>query len=166
MTDITNSTNMTESTNSSSFIENAGKLITRLYSKIDLAAPIANLAIRLWVANVFFKAGLLKLNSWDSTMYLFENEYDVPFLPAEFAAILGTTIELTFPVLLALGLAGRFGAFVLFAFNIMAVISYPELNPAGIRDHQVWGIMLLVPLLYGPGKISIDHWIRKKFGPK
>jgi len=148
------------------FISNAGFFITRLYSKIDLAAPLANLAIRLWVANVFFKSGLLKLNSWDSTLYLFENEYAVPLLPPEFAAVLGTTIELAFPVLLALGLAGRFGAFVLFMFNIMAVISYPDLNAAGIRDHQVWGIMLLVPLLYGPGKISIDYWINKKFGMK
>lgn len=148
------------------FIGNAGNLITRIYSKIDIAAPIANLAIRLWVANVFFKSGLTKIKSWDSTLYLFENEYDVPLLPAEFAAMMGTAIELFFPVLLALGLAGRFGAFVLFLFNIMAVISYPDLNPAGIRDHQVWGIMLLVPLLYGPGKISIDHWINKKFGPK
>jgi len=145
-------------------IGNAGNFITRLYSKIDLAAPLANLAIRLWVANVFFKSGLLKINSWDSTMYLFENEYDVPLLPAEFAAALGTSIELFFPVLLALGLAGRFGAFVLFLFNIMAVISYPDLNAAGIRDHQVWGIMLLVPLLYGPGKLSIDYFIKKKFG--
>lgn len=148
------------------FIENTGNVITRIYSKIDLAAPVANLAIRLWVANVFFKSGMLKINSWDSTMYLFENEYDVPILPAEFAAMTGTAIELFFPVLLALGLAGRFGAFVLFIFNIMAVISYPDLNPAGIRDHQVWGIMLLVPLLYGPGKISIDHFIKTKFGPK
>lgn len=149
-----------------SFIENASAIISKVYSKIDLAAPLANLAIRLWVANVFFKAGLTKIKSWDSTMYLFENEYDVPILSPEFAAMLGTTIELIFPVLLALGLAGRFGAFVLFLFNIMAVISYPDLNAAGIRDHQVWGIMLLVPLLYGPGKLSIDHWINKKFGAK
>ena len=120
----------------------------------------------IFVANVFFKSGLLKINSWDSTMYLFENEYDVPLLPAEFAAMLGTAVELIFPVLLALGLAGRFGAFVLFMFNIVAVISYPDLNAAGIRDHQVWGIMLLVPLLYGPGKLSIDHLIKKKFGAR
>ena len=147
-----------------SMVENLGKLISRIYAKIDLAAPLANLAIRLWVANVFFKAGLTKIKSWDSTMYLFENEYDVPLLSPEFAAMMGTTIELVFPVLLALGLAGRFGAFVLFIFNIMAVISYPDLNAAGIRDHQVWGIMLLVPLLYGPGKLSIDHFIKTKFG--
>ena len=157
---------MTDSATTQPAIERASDIITKIYAKMDLAAPIANLAIRLWVANVFFKSGLLKINSWDSTMYLFENEYDVPLLPAEFAAMLGTAVELIFPVLLALGLAGRFGAFVLFMFNIMAVISYPHLNAAGIRDHQVWGIMLLVPLLYGPGKLSIDHLIKKKFGAR
>lgn len=156
---------MTNNTATQKAIDKASDTITSIYSKIDLASPIANLAIRLWVANVFFKSGLTKIKSWDSTMYLFENEYDVPLLPTEFAAMLGTTIELIFPVLLALGLAGRFAAFVLFTFNIMAVISYPDLNAAGIRDHQVWGIMLLVPLLYGPGKLSIDHFINKKFGP-
>jgi putative oxidoreductase len=155
---------MTDNTMTPSMIDKASCIITSVYSKIDLAAPIANLTIRLWVANVFFKSGMLKLNSWDSTMYLFENEYDVPLLPSEFAAMLGTAVELIFPILLVFGLAGRFGAFVLFMFNILAVVSYPDLNAAGIRDHQVWGIMLLVPFLYGPGKISIDHFIKKKFG--
>ena len=157
---------MTGQPSTASIIDNAGNIITKVYSKIDIASPIANLIIRLWVANVFFKSGLTKIKSWDSTMYLFENEYDVPLLSAEFAAMMGTAVELIFPVLLALGLAGRFGALVLFMFNIMAVISYPDLNAAGIRDHQVWGIMLLVPLLYGPGKLSIDHFIKTKFGPK
>lgn len=157
---------MTGQPSTASIIDNAGNIITKVYSKIDIASPIANLIIRLWVANVFFKSGLTKIKSWDSTMYLFENEYDVPLLSAEFAAMMGTAVELIFPVLLALGLAGRFGALILFMFNIMAVISYPDLNAAGIRDHQVWGIMLLVPLLYGPGKLSIDHFIKTKFGPR
>jgi len=157
---------MTVENTGPSFIENVGAKIIKLYTKIDMAAPIANLAIRLWVANVFFKSGLTKIKTWDSTLYLFENEYSVPLLPPEFAAMMGTTVELFFPVLLTLGLAGRFGAFVLFIFNIIAVISYPDLNAAGLRDHEVWGIMLLVPLLYGPGKISIDYFISKKFGPK
>ena len=157
---------MTGQPSTASIIDNAGNIITKVYSKIDIASPIANLIIRLWVANVFFKSGLTKIKSWDSTMYLFENEYDVPLLSAEFAAMMGTAVELIFPVLLALGLAGRFGALILFMFNIMAVISYPDLNAAGIRNHQVWGIMLLVPLLYGPGKLSIDHFIKTKFGPR
>lgn len=140
----------------------AANHIDVLYQKINGLAPIATLALRLWVANVFFKAGMLKFNSWDSTLYLFENEYHVPLLSPHLAAILGTATELTFPILLALGLAGRFSAFVLFAFNIIAVISYPDLEAAGIRDHQIWGLMLLVPLLQGPGKLSIDALLRWK----
>lgn len=138
--------------------------VRSVYAKLDMLAPISNLIIRLWVANVFFKSGMLKLQSWDSTMYLFEYEYDVPLLSPEVAAVLGTAVELSLPVLLALGLMGRFAAFVLFVFNIIAVISYPELQAAGVQQHQIWGIMLLVPLLYGPGKLSIDYLITKKFG--
>lgn len=39
------------------------------------------LLARCWVALVFFNAGWLKLTSWDSTLYLFEFEYQVPLLP-------------------------------------------------------------------------------------
>ncbi len=137
-----------------------------VYAMLDWLSPVSILAIRLWVAWVFFKSGLLKINSWDTTMYLFENEYAVPLLSPEIAAFMGTAAELSLPVLLALGLAGRFGAIGLFVFNIIAVLSYPDLNAAGVRDHQVWGIMLLVPLLHGPGKLSIDYLLCKKFCPK
>jgi putative oxidoreductase len=75
---------------------------------------------------------------------------------------LGTGTELGFPVLLTFGLLGRFAALSLFLFNIVAVLSYPDLGAAGIEQHKVWGIMLLVCFLHGPGKISIDHWIGKR----
>lgn len=155
---------MNEETQNPNLIEKVLNLVSMVYVKLDVLAPLGNLALRLWVANVFFKSGLTKIKSWDSTMYLFEYEYAVPLLPPETAAMLGTAAELALPVLLVLGLAGRFGAIALFLFNIMAVISYPDLNAAGIRDHQVWGVMLLIPMLMGPGKLSIDHFINKKFG--
>ena len=144
-------------------VEKTMGVVGPVYKKLDYLAPVSILALRLWVAWVFFKSGMLKMGSWDSTLYLFEYEYAVPFLSPEIAAYLGTAAELSLPVLLALGLAGRFGALGLFLFNIMAVISYPDLNPAGVRDHQVWGLMLLVPLLHGPGKLSIDYLITKKW---
>jgi putative oxidoreductase len=125
---------------------------------------VSDLLLRLWVANAFFKAGLVKAQSIDSTILLFTYEYQVPFLSPEVAAYAGTFTELFFPVLLALGLAGRFSAIVLFVFNIVAVISYPGLMDAGIRDHEVWGLMLLVTVLRGPGKLSLDHLIGKKLG--
>ncbi len=147
-----------------SFFQKVSSKVATVYEKIDLLAPISNLIIRLWVANVFWKSGMTKISTWDSTIYLFENEYAVPFLSPEIAAYLATAAELSLPILLALGLAGRPSAFALFIFNIVAVISYPDLNPPGVEDHQVWGIMLLVPLLYGPGKLSLDYLITKKFG--
>jgi putative oxidoreductase len=102
------------------------------------------------------------VQSWDTTLSLFENEYSVPFLPPEVAAYAGTFTELFFPVLLVLGLGARFAAGVLFVFNVVAVISYPDLGEVGLKDHQYWGLLLLVPLLHGPGKVSIDHFIRRR----
>jgi putative oxidoreductase len=136
------------------------RVIIRL---LETLAPIADLAIRLWVANVFFSSGLTKFQTMDSTLWLFENEYAAPLLPPAVAAYLATGVELGFSTLLAVGLAGRFSAGVLFVFNIIAVISYPGLNQAGQLQHLMWGIMLLVPLLHGPGKLSIDYFIRKRY---
>jgi putative oxidoreductase len=82
-------------------------------------------------------------------------------LPTELAAYLGTGVELSMPVLLALGLATRFSALVLFVFNIIAVVSYPSLNEIGIKDHQHWGLLLLVPLFHGAGRLSLDYLIEK-----
>lgn len=132
---------------------------------MEFAAPVSDLLLRLWVAKIFFWSGLTKIKSMDSTIMLFKYEYEVPFLPPEVAAYLGTYAELVLPVLLAVGLAGRFAATSLFVFNIIAVVSYPALNEIGREQHLVWGLMLLVAVLRGPGKISIDHLIRRRFMP-
>ncbi|MGQ0656657.1 MAG: DoxX family protein [Chromatiales bacterium] len=147
-----------------SIVEKTLNLLKPIIKGLDFLAPLGDLAIRLWVANVFWKSGLTKIQSMDTTITLFTYEYHVPLLPPEVAAYLATAIELGFSVLLALGLAGRFSALVLFVFNIMAVISYPALNAPGLQQHQVWGIMLLMPLLHGPGKLSLDYLIGKKLG--
>lgn len=146
----------------------AGQLMrTATRSLIDIAeqylAPVLDLVIRIWVGKVFFMSGLTKIQSWDSTLSLFENEYSVPLLPPQLAAYMGTFTELFFPVLLVLGLGTRFAAGVLFVFNIIAVLSYSDLGEVGVMQHQYWGLLLLVPLLHGPGKISIDHFIRRRF---
>lgn len=134
-------------------------LTAPVYRGLDWLSPLGVLGLRLWVANVFWKSGMTKIQSWDSTVMLFTYEYQVPLLSPELAAYLGTAAELAMPPLLALGLFGRGAAGILFVFNIIAVISYPGLNDAGVRDHQVWGLMLLIPLLQGPGKLSLDAWI-------
>ncbi len=125
--------------------------------------PVIDLAIRIWVGAAFFTAGLVKIQSWETTLLLFESEYEVPLLSPELAAYMGTAAELGLPVLLVLGLGGRLAAVALFVFNIVAVISYPGLSEAGIQQHQYWGLILAIIALHGPGKLSIDHWIRKRF---
>ena len=140
-------------------LASAMALTAPVYRGLDWLAPLGVLGLRLWVANVFWKSGLTKIQSWDSTVLLFTYEYQVPLLPPEVAAGLGTAVELAMPPLLALGLFGRGAAGILFVFNIIAVVSYPGLNDAGLRDHQVWGLMLLIPLLQGPGKLSLDALI-------
>lgn len=139
------------------------RVLQRIRSVLDFAAPVGDLLLRLWVAHAFWVSGLTKIQTWDSTLYLFENEYSVPLLPPEPAAYLGTAVELGFPVLLALGLGGRFAAFVLFVFNLIAVLSYPDLGAAGLEQHQIWGLMLLVNLLHGPGRLSLDHWLARRW---
>lgn len=69
----------------------------------DPLVPFLLLFTRLWVAWVFFKSGMVKYSSWDSTLYLFEFEYQVPLLPWQLAAYMGTTAELILPVFLVLG---------------------------------------------------------------
>lgn len=124
--------------------------------------PLFALAIRFYVARVFFVSGWIKLHSWDSTLALFENEFHVPLLPPHVAALLGTAAEIGLPVLLALGLGTRLAALALVAFNVVAVISYPDLSDAGLKDHILWGALLLVTLVYGPGRLSVDAWLRRR----
>jgi putative oxidoreductase len=128
-------------------------------------APLLDLGIRLHVAWIFFKSGLLKAGNWSGTLYLFSNEYRVPVLPPEAAAWLGTFGELAFPPLLALGLLARFAALSVSLINVVAVVSFWHVlgeNPAALQAHLYWGILLLVTLLHGPGSLSLDHWLRRR----
>ncbi len=132
------------------------RLNTLLVTVLTAIAPIVDLFARCWVGWVFFKSGLVKIQSWESTMMLFQYEYDVPLLPPQLAALLGTATELIMPVLLVLGLLGRLPATVLFFFNIVAVLSYPDISPAGIDQHVVWGIILALLAVHGSGRLALD----------
>lgn len=127
-----------------------------------LFIPVLLLFCRLWVAWIFFNSGLVKIASWDSTLYLFELEYQVPLLPWELAAYIGTAAELILPVFLALGLLTRPMAAILFVFNIIAVVSYPVLWEQGFYDHQLWGLMILIVVVWGAGPFSADKLIKSK----
>jgi putative oxidoreductase len=135
----------------------------RVVDWLEALQPLAQLAARLYIARVFFLSGLTKTRDWDTTLALFSDEYHVPLLPPEVAAVAGTTGELLLPVLLALGLAGRFGAMGLFVLNIVAAISLADIADAALQQHVFWGSLLAGLILWGPGKWSVDHFVAPRF---
>lgn len=143
----------------SSFLKTYDSTVTRCQT---IFVPFLLLFCRLWVAYVFFNSGLTKIASWDSTLYLFEWEYQVPFIPWELAAYMGTGAELILPIFIALGILTRPFSIALFAFNIIAVVSYPLLWEKGFYDHQLWGLMILINIVWGAGSLSLDRFMRSK----
>jgi putative oxidoreductase len=125
-------------------------------------APLFNLALRLYLAEVFLRAGWLKISDWPATLQLFDYVYQVPLLPPHLAAVMGTAGELLLPLLLVAGLAGRFAAAGLSVVNATAAISFPEISDLGLQDHVLWGCMLLMLLCHGPGRWSLDAWRRRR----
>ena len=139
-------------------IRNAWSPVTRL---LDALQPLAALLARLYVAQVFFLSGLTKLRDWGTTVALFTDEYKVPLLSPAVAAALGTAGELVLPVLLVLGLAGRFSALGLFVVNAVAVISLSEIAPAAMQQHILWGTLLAALAIYGMGPWALDKWLKR-----
>ena len=127
---------------------------------LDALQPLASLLARLYVAQVFFASGLTKLRDWDTTLALFMDEYQVPVLPPELAAMAGTAGEIVLPCLLVLGLGGRFAALGLSVVNAVAVVSLMEIAPAALQQHITWGLLLAGLAIFGCGKWSADTWIR------
>ncbi|MDZ7813203.1 MAG: DoxX family protein [Ideonella sp.] len=143
----------------SSFLAQGLNLWTLLSSALEKLQPLGQLAARLYVAKVFFMAGLTKLRDWETTVFLFTEEYQVPLLPPEVAAVAGTAGEIVLPVLLVLGLGGRFAALGLSVVNVMAVISLSDIPEAALTQHVFWGSLLAALVLWGPGKLALDHWL-------
>jgi len=120
---------------------------------------IALLASRLWIAKIFFSSGLVKISSWETSLFLFEDEYQVPLLPPEIAAYMATGAELSLPILLVLGLLTPFAAFGLMIMTlVIEFFVYP-----GTTDHYHWMLLLGVLMVFGSGKFGIDHWLLKRF---
>ncbi|HUL93392.1 MAG TPA: DoxX family protein [Burkholderiales bacterium] len=118
------------------------------------------LPLRLATATVFWNSGTSKLANWNTTIELFAEEYKVPVLPPETAAYIAASIELTTPVLLVAGLLTRPAAAVLLGMTaFIEVFVYPQAWPTHIQ----WAAMLLVLLCRGPGDLSVDHLMRRRF---
>jgi len=117
---------------------------------------IIQLAMRIGVGAVFFKAGLLKYSSWEFTVKLFEDEYKVPLLDPAVAARLAMVQELTLPILLFLGLATRLATLPL--LGMIAVIQ-TFVYPGAWTEHLVWSSILVFLLTRGPGGLSLDYLV-------
>jgi putative oxidoreductase len=119
---------------------------------------ILQLALRIGVGAVFFRSGLLKLGSWEFTIRLFRDEYQVPLLDPALAARLATIVELGVPPLLFVGLATRLATLPLLGMiAVIQVFVYPN----AWSDHLMWAAALVFVLTRGPGALSLDHWIAK-----
>lgn len=126
----------------------------RLFQQLEtLGWPLLLVVIRFKMAHIFWRAGRIKFNHWDSTMSLFRFEYKVPYFPPDLAAYLAMTFELICPVLLVFGLMTRLAAIPLLI--ITAVIQFTYLNHS---DHAYWAILLGVLLLKGAGPLSLDRY--------
>jgi putative oxidoreductase len=117
---------------------------------------IIQLAGRVGVGATFFKAGLLKYQSWEFTVRLFQEEYRVPLLDPAIAARIAMVQELTIPILLFLGLATRVATIPL--LGMIAVIQ-TFVYPNAYNEHLVWGAILALLLTRGPGVFSVDFLI-------
>jgi len=117
---------------------------------------IIQLAGRIGVGATFLKAGLLKYQSWEFTVRLFQDEYRVPLLDPAVAARIAMMQELTIPILLFLGLATRIATLPL--LGMIAVIQ-TFVYPNAYNEHLAWGAILVLLLTRGPGVFSVDYLI-------
>ena len=127
---------------------------------LNALQPALALLGRLYVAQAFFLSGLTKLRDWDTTLALFNDEYHVPLLPPEVAAVMGTCGEVGLPILLVLGLGGRIPALGLSVVNVVAVLSLSEIAPAAFQQHISWGIVLVVLAVFGSSRWTLDRFLQ------
>lgn len=139
---------------------NRFQLVTNRLERIPMSLLL--LLARIGVGMVFFKAGLLKYESFEFTVLLFRDEYKVPFLDPEFGARMAMVQELALPVFLFLGLGTRLATLPLFG---MLFVIQTFVYPNAWADHLYWAGTLLLILAKGPGVLSLDHLIGRRFRP-
>jgi putative oxidoreductase len=127
-----------------------------------LPETVLLLVARLGIAAVFFQSGRTKVEGWltitDSTYYLFETDYKLPFVPPHLAAHMATYAEHLFPILLVLGLGTRFAALGLLGMTtVIEVFVYPDAWPT----HLSWAALLLPLIAKGGGALSLDRLLRR-----
>ena len=133
------------------------KSINRLFEYFP--ADLVQLLARIIIGIVFFKSGLTKIDGFsisESTVALFENLYNVPIIPPDIAAYIATFSELGMPILLWIGLFSRFATLPLLAMTAVIEIF---VFPLAYETHGLWATALLLIMVWGPGRISLDHML-------
>jgi len=141
-----------------------------LHTLDQSGAWVGMLGIRLLLAYEFWESGIEKLRgeNWFADI---QSNFPFPFsmVSVEISWFLSTWIELIAPVMLVLGLGTRFWAFSLLILDIVAWYAVHAGNGYNVCDNgfklPLMYLAMLTPLvLSGPGKLSVDHWIRTRFG--
>jgi putative oxidoreductase len=149
---------------------------------VDLLDTIPNSLIaviaRFSIAAIFWKSGQTKVQGFaidivsgeftfglprlsDSVVELFRDEYKLPLVPPEFAALMAAFAEHLFPLLILIGLATRFSAAALLVMTVtIQLLVYPDAYPT----HGVWAAVLIFLMAKGPGVFSLDHLISRRYG--
>ena len=143
------------------------KLITSIIGLFELIPHWFHaLLARVAIALVFWNSGRTKVPDWnffavnETTLQLFTEDYKVPFLSPTVAAYLAQTAEHVFPILLVIGLASRFSALALLGMTlVIEIFVYPDAYVV----HGTWAAILIFIVKYGPGMVSFDHLLKRKY---
>lgn len=130
---------------------------------------LAPLLLRLILAKEFWDAGIEKLNG-DNWFIDIQGQFPFPFnmLPPELSWNLATGFEIIGPIALLLGLGTRFFALSLSILTLVAISAVHAghgytISEGGWKLPLIYLVMFLPLILSGPGKVSIDHWLRQRF---
>jgi putative oxidoreductase len=140
------------------------RIVQRLIAAMDrIPYWLIALSARSFPAALFWQSGQTKVSGFSlkpSAIALFENEYQLPLIDPEIAASVSAVAEHLFPVLLVIGLASRFSALALLVMTmVIEVFVYPGAWPT----HGVWATCFLIVIARGPGLLSLDHLIARRF---
>jgi putative oxidoreductase len=154
-------------------VRTVGLLVEKAIRFVQMVAQpsLVQLVMRVALAVPFWKSGILKWTGFlqlsDTAVTLFTDEFMLhlpggPYhypAPAVMAFLSGCG-EITFPVLLVLGLATRFAALGLLFMTFIVELTVPD----GWPIHITWAAMALGIMAWGPGRISLDHLVRQFLG--
>lgn len=141
---------------------------------LDRIAPtgVAALLLRLAVAVPFLKSGLLKWDGFlhlsDVAVTLFTDEFQLhlpggpyPFPAPTVMATLSACGEVLLPLLLIAGLGTRLAAWALMGMIVIIQLTVPD----GWPVHLTWLAMAFGIAAIGPGPVSADHLIQRRWFP-